>query len=106
MNEDGRDEATFEDINNLKLVINYPLMKCHWVLTCGYYSVLQVINPKKSLKLKSKYYTHAHYITFLTSLYREMHEQAMEKMLTKLDMTQGDYTVCDNPFLPLYNHSS
>lgn len=30
-----------------------------------------------------------------TLLYREMHEHAMEKMLTKLDMTQGDYTVCD-----------
>lgn len=34
-----------------------------------------------------------------TLLYREMHEHAMEKMLTKLDMTQGDYTVCDNLFL-------
>lgn len=29
--------------------------------------------------------------------YREMHAQAMEKMLSKLDMTQGDYKACAHP---------
>lgn len=43
---------------------------------------------------------------YLTLVHREMHEQAMEKMLTKLDMTQGDYTVCDHPFLPTLQRSS
>ncbi|KAI7879625.1 hypothetical protein K492DRAFT_208133 [Lichtheimia hyalospora FSU 10163] len=57
MNEGGRDEATFEDINNLKLRTASD-------------------QPKE-----------------VSEAQKEMHEQAMEKMLTKLDMTQGDYTV-------------
>ncbi|OAD05698.1 hypothetical protein MUCCIDRAFT_137874, partial [Mucor lusitanicus CBS 277.49] len=49
MNEEGRQEASFEDINNLKL------------------------------------------LDILTWNDREMHDQAMEKMLKKLDMSQADF---------------
>ncbi|KAI8646980.1 AAA domain-containing protein [Parasitella parasitica] len=55
MNEDGRKEATFEDINNLKLK------------TAG-------DEPEA-----------------ITRAQKEMHDQAMEKMLKKLDMTQSDF---------------
>ncbi|KAL0082790.1 AAA domain-containing protein [Phycomyces blakesleeanus] len=55
MNEGGREEASFEDIQNLKLK------------TAG--DEANVVSDAK----------------------REMHEQAMEKMLDKINMTQGDY---------------
>ncbi|KAG2198207.1 hypothetical protein INT46_006615 [Mucor plumbeus] len=55
MNEDGRQEASFEDINNLKLK------------TAG-------DEPEA-----------------ITEAQKEMHDQAMEKMLKKLDMTQSDF---------------
>ncbi|GAA5805817.1 AAA domain-containing protein [Helicostylum pulchrum] len=55
MNEDGREEANFEDIENLKLK------------TTG--DEPEVISRAQ----------------------KEMHDQAMEKMLTKLDMTQADF---------------
>ncbi|KAI9253809.1 AAA domain-containing protein [Phascolomyces articulosus] len=57
MNEGGRDEATFEDIENLKL---------------------RTANDQPENVSEAQ---------------REMHEQSMEKMLSKLDMTYGDYNV-------------
>ncbi|KAI9317743.1 AAA domain-containing protein [Dichotomocladium elegans] len=57
MNENGREEASFEDINNLKLR------------------------------------TASDQPTEVSDAQKEMHEQAMEKMLTKLNMTQGDYAI-------------
>ncbi|KAI9354986.1 AAA domain-containing protein [Pilaira anomala] len=56
MNEDGRQEASFEDIESLKLK------------TTG-------DEPEA-----------------ISRAQREMHDQAMEKMLTKLDMTQADFS--------------
>ncbi|KAF1799288.1 AAA domain-containing protein [Mucor lusitanicus] len=55
MNEEGRQEASFEDINNLKLK------------TAG-------DEPQA-----------------ITEAQKEMHDQAMEKMLKKLDMSQADF---------------
>lgn len=57
MNEDGRQEASFEDIDNLKLK------------TTG-------DEPEA-----------------ITRAQREMHDQAMEKMLAKIDMTEADFKV-------------
>ncbi|KAI7849218.1 AAA domain-containing protein [Circinella umbellata] len=57
MNEGGREEATFEDIENLKL---------------------RSANDQPEIVSEAQ---------------REMHEQSMEKMLSKLDMTHGDYNV-------------
>jgi hypothetical protein len=57
MNEEGRQEASFEDIDNLKL---------------------------KSAGDEPEAISRAQ---------KEMHDQAMEKMLVKLDMTQADFQV-------------
>lgn len=57
MNENGREEASFEDIDNLKLK-----------------------GPGDEPEAISR-------------AQKEMHEQAMEKMLTKLNMTQADFQV-------------
>ncbi|KAI8350392.1 AAA domain-containing protein [Blakeslea trispora] len=55
MNEEGRQEATFEDIDNLKL--------------------------KTSSDAPAE----------VSQAQKEMHDQAMEKLLTKIDMTQADF---------------
>ncbi|KAI9260188.1 AAA domain-containing protein [Sporodiniella umbellata] len=55
MNENGRQEASFEDLDNLRLRTEEQ-------------------KPQE-----------------ITEAQREKHEQAIEKMLTKLDMTQSDY---------------
>lgn len=57
MNEDGRKEASFEDIESLK------------IKTTG--------DEPEAISRAQK----------------EMHDQAMEKMLTKIDMTQADFQV-------------
>lgn len=57
MNENGRQEASFEDIESLK------------IKTTG-------DEPEA-----------------ISRAQREMHDQAMEKMLTKIDMTQADFQV-------------
>jgi hypothetical protein len=73
MNEDGRQEASFEDIDNLKLKTSGD-------------------EPRE-----------------ITEAQKEMHDQAMEKMLTKLDMTQADFQVskkCDNIMIKNYTNST